>query len=151
MSFPGRPRRLEGFPYDRPGPVFHVRIGCLDRKPLFSNPRLAQAAVDALRFYGQSRINLFAYCIMPDHIHVLMALRQEQDSLGRWVADFKRWLGKFDVQFQPGFFEHVLRKEEKLAVVARYIVGNPIRAGLTAPGKTWPWAGIMGECEREDR
>lgn len=144
MKIPGRPQRLKGFSYDQPGPVFHVRIGCFDKEPFFANSSVAAEAVNCLRYYAATRIVLYAFCVMPDHVHVLLSLRREGDSLSRWVADFKRFLvRRCGVRFQPGFYEHVLRKEEALHDVARYIIANPLRAGLSGPGESYPWSGTV--------
>lgn len=84
---------------------------------------------------------------MPDHVHVLLSLRSEERTLSRWVGDVKRWVSRqagndgIRVGWQKGFFERVLRTQEDLLATARYIVANPVRAGIVASPSYYPWCG----------
>lgn len=80
---------------------------------------------------------ILAWVIMPDHVHLLIQLGESQ-SLSRFVQMFKSvasrrinaLLNSNDRVWTDGFFDRALRKEDDLKTVARYIVANPIRAGL---------------------
>ncbi|OYW05129.1 MAG: hypothetical protein B7Z61_07310 [Acidobacteria bacterium 37-71-11] len=148
MKFPGHPERLDGFPYDQAGPVFHCRLGCLDRKPYFSEPVLADLVVEALRFRHAHSAEIFAYCAMPDHLHVLLSLLPPAPPLSRWVGDLKRWVSHEAREatgrgfaWQPNFFEHVVRRNEELSTVAQYILDNPVRLGLVPRSQDYRWCG----------
>ncbi len=143
-----RPHRLPGVPYDQPGPVFHCRLGTWDRIPIFSQPDAARLFVDALRFYHGRSVDMLAYCVMPDHVHLLVRMNESGVKLSRWVGDLKRWASRaaqeqhrIQLRWQPGFYERVVRDCEDLVEVARYIVGNPVRAGLTDEWRSFPWSG----------
>ncbi|PUE13003.1 hypothetical protein B9Z33_05885 [Limnohabitans sp. T6-20] len=68
---------------------------------------------------------------MPDHLHWLMQLGEEVD-LGRCVQGVKSLVSRELGQpiWQPGFHDRAMRKDEDLQALARYIVTNPLRAGL---------------------
>jgi REP element-mobilizing transposase RayT len=75
---------------------------------------------------------------MPDHLHWLFALG-EKAPLQQTIASMKRRSAyRINEQnsrtgtpvWQPGFHDYALRKEEVIKDVARYIVANPLRAGL---------------------
>ncbi len=74
---------------------------------------------------------------MPDHLHWLMQL-EEQKTLAELVRLFKggtarelnRYLNRQGAIWQRGYYDHALRREEDIKQVARYIVANPLRAGL---------------------
>ena len=74
---------------------------------------------------------------MPDHVHWLFQLG-EAGTLSSVVKGFKarsaqRVNGYLDRQgalWQKGFYDHAVRKEEDIRGIARYIVANPLRAGL---------------------
>ena len=78
-----------------------------------------------------------AYVLMPDHFHWLLQL-QEKADLDISVARVKsvsahminKYIGRKGQVWQSGFYDHALRKEEDVINVARYIVANPLRAGL---------------------
>ncbi len=77
-----------------------------------------------------------AYCFMPDHLHLLCEARREDSDLLRCVSDarqrsgyaYKRLVGR--CLWQHGFYDHVLRDEDRVLPVVRYIVENPVRQGL---------------------
>jgi len=143
-----RPHRLAGVTYDQPGPAFHCRLATWDRIPAFARPDAAQLAVDALRFYHGKSVEVLAYCVMPDHVHLLVRIAEGGPSLSRWIGDFKRWVSRavrkqleLELTWQPGFFERVIRDTEDLVEAARYVVGNPVRAGLAGNPQDYFWSG----------
>ena len=77
---------------------------------------------------------------MPDHVHWLFSLTGNR-SLDQVMHSMKSYSGKQiektldngrGAVWQPGFHDHALRKEEDLIHTARYIVANPVRAGLVS-------------------
>lgn len=77
------------------------------------------------------------FVVMPDHLHWLITLKQA--NLATVMQHFKG-LSAFLINryrktsgipvWQPGFHDHALRKEEDIKALARYIIANPLRAGL---------------------
>ncbi len=43
--------------------------------------------------------------------------------------------------WQKSYYDHVIRREEDIAVVARYIIGNPVRARLVKSATEYPFSG----------
>lgn len=81
--------------------------------------------------------------VMPDHIHWLVAITNiDLLKLVQRVKSFTtKRIGKRI--WQPGFYDHGIRNDEKLITVARYIVANPIRAGLVEKVGDYPhWDSI---------
>lgn len=116
------------------------------RRPVFENSRNAEIVIDTLRHMERSgRSRTYAWVVMPDHVHWLMELRS--GTLAGCMNLFKsrssRLMGAGRV-WQPGYHDHALRKEESLEHVARYIVGNPIRAGLARQAGEYPYAWCRG-------
>jgi REP element-mobilizing transposase RayT len=87
---------------------------------------------------------------MPDHVHVLIRAVANDADLPRFVSRWKQATGFAHLRargnrlWQPGYFERVLRREELTASVARYIVANPVRAGLTRNVGEYPHAWARG-------
>ncbi len=71
-----------------------------------------------------------AFVVMPDHLHWLLQLQEGSlsDLVGRVKSISARRLGTR--VWQDGFHDRALRDEDDLQAVARYIVANPLRAGL---------------------
>jgi putative transposase len=79
---------------------------------------------------------MIAWVIMPDHLHALVVLdrmplsRLMQRLKGRTAMAINRRRNSRDRVWQRGFHDHALRREESIVVAARYVVTNPLRAGL---------------------
>lgn len=121
-----------------PGQIYHLTICTTDRTPWFLDFRCARIVVQGMRQIHDSHfLNSLAWVIMPDHLHWLMQL-EEQKTLAELVRLFKggtarelnRYLNRQGAIWQRGYYDHALRREEDIKQVARYIVANPLRAGL---------------------
>ena len=71
---------------------------------------------------------------MPDHLHWLVQLGESGTVLSKIVGRIKsvtsHALG--GQLWQAGFYDRAIRAEDDLMAVARYIVANPVRAGLVS-------------------
>ena len=82
-------------------------------------------------------IAVHAYCFMPNHVHLLLEGTAEWSSLPAFVARWKQSTAYSIGRprgirlWQPGYFDRVLRARESSSTTARYILENPVRAGLT--------------------
>jgi REP element-mobilizing transposase RayT len=67
---------------------------------------------------------------MPDHLHWLLELGKAElcDVVGAVKSVVAHRMGR--QIWQAGFFDRAVRRDEDLRAIARYVVGNPIRAGL---------------------
>ncbi len=115
-----------------PGQIYHITTVTLGRAHVFSELRNARLLINSLhQTQIRDEASTLAFVVMPDHLHWLMQLGEGQ-SLPRVVSAVKavtsHKLGKGI--WQKGFHDHALRSDEDLVDVARYIVANPLRAGL---------------------
>ncbi len=84
---------------------------------------------------------------MPDHVHLLIAAQSERSDFERLMKRFKQMTGfTYKKQtgaalWQPGYHERVLRDDDASEAVARYIMENPVRAGLSKQVGEYPHAG----------
>ena len=94
---------------------------------------------------------ILGYCIMPDHVHLLMC--NAGSTLGGLIQGFKgRTSSRIHrvepelVAWQAGYWDHIVRKEEGLYHVLGYILLNPVRAGLVTNWWDYRWLGspLMG-------
>ncbi|WP_313418872.1 transposase [Stenotrophomonas sp.] len=117
--------------------VYAITMICRDRRPIFENPANAGIAIQVLEAMDQQGLtSSLAWVVMPDHLHWLAQLREK--SLGYCVQRFKsrsgllinQHRGSAGALWQAGYFDHAIRSEESLRKHARYILANPIRAGL---------------------
>ena len=147
--------RLNSFDYTGFNRYF-LTICTLDRHRAFVEP---DAAADvALQLSHTSEGECFsvpAYCLMPDHFHALLEGNRADANLPRFVKLFKQRSSFHSkcrtgiVLWQRGYFEHVLRAEEDSVDVARYILNNPVRAGLVARPEEYPFLGSLTVTVRD--
>ena len=117
----------------RLGQIYLITTVTLKREPLFANLRAGRHVVRELM---SSDTETLAFVVMPDHVHWLMqlhgtplhALVQRMKSLSAVAVN--RELGRSEAVWQPGYHDRAMRRDEDLRAAARYIVANPLRAGL---------------------
>lgn len=86
---------------------------------------------------------------MPDHLHLLVEGRSADARLTQFVRVFKQrsafhWKGTFGGElWQRSYFDRVLRSEESTIVVARYVLANPLRAGMVVKVEDYPFLGSL--------
>jgi len=99
--------------------------------------------------------SVIAYCLMPDHIHALIEGRHPAADFREFVRIFKQ-RSSFEWKrergkplWQRSYFEHVLRDDEDTIGVAKYILENPVRAGLVERPEDYPYLGSLTVSVRE--
>jgi REP element-mobilizing transposase RayT len=114
------------------GLMYSITIVTRNGIPVFSELRVARALIQVLREHQElNRAQTHAFVVMPDHLHWLMQLSGSQDlsSVVRSVkAINSRRIGM--AVWQKGYYDHAVRYDEDLRVIVRYIIANPVRAGL---------------------
>jgi len=109
---------------------------------LFKRAELAEIVAQALRFWDGTRYDLEAWCVMPNHVHVVLQMR-EQERLASIAGSWKSYsshqinaaLGRQGTVWERESFDRLIRNEGELARTIEYIRTNPERAGLT----NWRW------------
>ena len=118
-----------------------------DRQRLFSDWKAASVAAWVMsRPANWPGVNLLCWVLMPDHWHGLVELSgniQLADVVriakGRSARAVNLALERLGTVWMPGFHDRALRREESLVEAARYIVANPLRAGLVKRVGDYPF------------
>ncbi len=130
-----------------PGQLYLLTATTVQRQPLFAN---FPVACTAARTFNDHRLlgdaQLLAWVLMPDHAHWLIALG-ERFSLGELVLRLKSASARRinairktqGAIWAPAYHDHALRAEEDVQAVARYIVANPVKAGLVRRVGDYPF------------
>ncbi|NOX65046.1 MAG: hypothetical protein GXO85_04420 [Chlorobi bacterium] len=131
--------------------------------------RIAQIVNDALHYYDGKRYDLISFTIMPNHIHLVLFPIVERKSsfaqskgkdidsqnesgdsfyiLSKIMQDIKKYTsreankilkrkGKF---WQHESYDHVVRDQKELRRIVKYILNNPVKAGLCEDIDEWEW------------
>ncbi len=129
---------------------YHVTWGTRRGRPILLADT-ARAVADCIEAEAdRTPADLYAYCVMPDHVHVLLVPR-ERGNVIRFVQAVKSRtarayiaLGGTEKLWQRGFYDRIVRREEDIARLAEYILANPVRAGLAEDTSTYPFARLSG-------
>jgi putative transposase len=142
-----RPPRLHSAQYVGFHQYF-VTFCAFERQALLvSPPAFELISKQLLRSAGVHGFAVLAYCCMPDHMHLLVEGLREGADLRPFISEFKQKTA-FTYKrlsgaslWQDGFHDHVLRSDECARSVARYLLANPVRAGLVRHSLEWPYIG----------
>jgi len=120
-----------------PGRPYLVTTVTLNRRPLFRDWRMGRLLVDSLRSTQVLHYaDTLAWVVMPDHLHWLVTpVTESLDAIVRRVKScsaraINQSKGTTGSLWQKGYHDHALRKEEDIRATARYIITNPLRAGI---------------------
>ncbi len=143
MRFP-KPIRLPADAYSNSQLRVHITIRAHAETPPWS-PSLGDGLWSLVmdeRTLG--RIELFAACLMPDHLHLL--IQPHEFDVIKFVNSWKSlatrvsWkFGRRGALWQPGMWDRSIRDPEDFDATVRYIVENPVVGGLVETPETWPW------------
>jgi putative transposase len=123
-----------------PGSVYHITTVTRDREPVFLDFKAARLFIGTLREAElRGEASTLAFVLMPDHLHWLMQLGSQR-ALSRVVGSVKNVIAHRLKRriWQSGFHDHGVQAEEDLRLIARYIVANPLRAGLVEHLEDYP-------------
>jgi putative transposase len=136
--FPRRPHRLNGISYVGYQRYFATTCTAF-RRPVFTQHWVVADVTGQLRSSAAvCEFTVVAYCVMPDHVHALLHAESERSNFEAMMKRFKQLSGfAYKRQtgqplWQPGYHERLLRDDEASEMVARYILENPVRAGLAS-------------------
>lgn len=104
----------------------------------------------------QFNIGLYAYCLMPNHFHLLVKVpKGENLSRGmQWfttthVRRYHQHYRSSGHLWQGRYKSFVIEDDDHFITVARYVEGNPVRAGLVGSAADWGWSSHRGRCGME--
>lgn len=142
-----KPIRIENYDYSTPGAYF-ITACVQNRKPILWN---AEAATGCSRLSPigtlvetailqipehYPMISVDIYCVMPDHIHMLLSIHTDEDgrqiaapTMSTVIGHMKRWVSMQIGHsiWQKSFYDHVIRTQQSYDKIWEYIENNPIK------------------------
>jgi len=128
-------------------------LGCC----ALAHPRMAEVMQQTLQIFDGERYRLIAWCIMPNHVHVLIEpaislpniLQSWKSFTGSWAISHNAELG-LGVPVATGatknqfwmreYWDRYIRDEKHFYSTIDYIHNNPVKAGLCGEAHDWPWS-----------
>lgn len=115
-------------------------------------PAVAELVGESIRHFDKQRYHLIGFCIMPNHMHYLLTPMQKNEleyfSLAQINHSFKGFtatqanelLNRNGQFWQHESFDHIVRDEQELHRIKRYILNNPVKANLVQTWQEWPFS-----------
>jgi REP element-mobilizing transposase RayT len=130
----------------RVGVTYLVTTATAGRRRVFDSFSLAAIVARELIQCEHARCwHLHAWVVMPDHLHLLLELRS--GTLESTMRTFKgRCAHRINAAracdgslWQAGYHDRAVRRDEDLVAIARYVIANPVRAGLVTRIGAYPF------------
>jgi putative transposase len=154
--------------YNDPGVAHSLTFSCFQGKPFLSRDRSRMWLIEALSAARENHhFDLWAYVIMPEHIHLIVYPRETKYSIGQFLSDVKRPVARQALAYvrktaptflaqmadrQPngrtahrfwqrgGGYHRNLKTPQIIRSTIDYIHGNPVRRGLVRSPSDWVWS-----------
>jgi len=126
--------------------------------------RIVKVVAEAIRLHDKKEYDLLAYCIMPNHAHLVFTIRCDYVSSvraearatsttsryimtdilrlikGATAREANKILNRTGTFWQHESYDHVVRDEKELNRIIWYTINNPVKAGLVKNAKNWKWS-----------
>jgi putative transposase len=146
--------RLREFDYSAPRAYF-VTICAKEGPAVLSDRKVATSVIDSLKEEKLKRgYKIYAWCLMPDHLHILLNPADSGVAISQFVQAFKSRTGFwYEKQYgkllwQRSFYDHIVRMSEDAIKIADYILNNPVRKGMAEKPEDYPYLGTWDEIEQ---
>ena len=115
-------------------------------------PAVAELVKCEIELLVELEINVLSYCIMPNHVHVVLQLPEEPDfSFGKLMQRLKgrtayranQLLRRNGPFWQHESYDHLVRGTRELERINAYVVMNPVKAGLVENWEEWPFTALL--------
>lgn len=127
--------------------IYHVVMRGVNKCSIFLDKEDKQKFIKTLIYYRRKcGLNLYAYCLMDNHVHFLLKEGNESLSLTlqrigtSYVSWFNRKHGRCGHLFQDRYKSERVEDDAYFLTVIRYIHQNPLKAGLVKNLKDYHWS-----------
>lgn len=126
---------------------------CADGPDWLKQESVAEIVTKKIQNLDRIRYYLLSYCIMPNHVHLLIDTTGNSCPLsetlrlikGSTARECNQILGQSGAFWYPESYDHVVRDDRELERIIRYILANPVKAGLVQEWRAWKFTYIDPE------
>lgn len=112
-----------------------------------SNPKISDVCKESIMFFNKKDIRVICYCIMPNHVHLVFELINKNKSITDLMKSIKRYSAKKANEiletkgrfWQVESFDRLVRDERELYNIIKYVLLNPVKAGLVENYTDWQY------------
>lgn len=114
---------------------------------VLKNDNVARIVHDAIFFYHEKKYNVISWCIMPNHVHVLIEVMKNislSSILHSWRSfssnEINKVLNRSGRLWMPEYFDRFIRDNDHFNNVVDYIHNNPVKTGLVKEATDYKWS-----------
>ena len=110
-----------------------------------SDEKIAKICQRTIHYYDEDQYKLICYCIMPNHVHLIFKLIQNNKGIAKIMQSIKRTsanesnkvLSREGIFWQGESFDRLIRDDKELYFTINYVIENPVKAGLIDAWGKW--------------
>ncbi|MEO8663935.1 MAG: transposase [Ignavibacteria bacterium] len=112
-----------------------------------SDERIAKIVCDAMKFLDGKDYTLLSYCVMPNHVHMLIHVERFLKPLYKTMQSIKRHTSRESNKtlnlsghfWEQESYDHIVRNYQELINIKNYISNDPLKAGIIENLMSWKW------------
>lgn len=127
--------------------IYHIMLRGINKQNIFEDNNDRKRFIDTIGYYKTiSGYSLYGYCLMDNHVHLLLREANESMSMGikRISSSFVHWYNqkynRCGHLFQERYKSEVVENDSYFLTVLRYIHQNPVKAGIVKRMEQYPWS-----------
>lgn len=135
--------------------IYHIIMRGINRQTIFIELEDKERFVDTLdRYNSICEYDLYAYCLMGNHVHLLLKEGKEplktvmRRICGSYVLWYNNKYSRIGNLFQDRFKSEPVEDDRYFLTVLRYIFQNPVKAGLVIRPEDYPWTNYAEYARR---
>jgi len=136
--------------------IYHIMLRGANRQEIFHDDEDCIKFLDIIEKYKRvSEMGLFAWCLMSNHVHLLLKEGNEPISItmkriGVSFVGYYNWKYRTTGHlFQDRFKSENVETQKYLLTVIRYIHQNPVKAGIVNRADAWRWSSCLGYYDKD--
>ena len=149
-------KRLRKGRVSQHGRYYSVTICAHEKRQIFRDEGMGRVVIHALQWLDErGRIGLVAAVVMPEHVHMVLQLKQGTLSevikslKGYTARRINRMCSSSGRLWQPQYYDRCLRSDDDLSRTVRYVLDNPVRRGIVAARGDYRLAWCVYDSDRD--
>jgi putative transposase len=146
-----RPKRYSADVYRIENKPLSVTV-CLKQGTPAVLHHLADIVVEVMKEKAEkAHIQLHAYCLMPDHMHIICSVDTHDGDFPLFMRTLKREASRrthkdrhAEFAWQRDYWDRFILEDESVIEAINYVLGNPVRKGLCERAEDWPASEYVG-------
>jgi REP element-mobilizing transposase RayT len=125
---------------------YDLYLAKIDSPQWLAQNNVSKIVNDTLKYHENLKYILYAYCIMPNHLHILLqpmkgnSLSSIMHSIKSYTAHKMKGIINCGEHFwQNENYDHTIRNTDDFENTLNYIIENPVKAGLVENWEDWKW------------